>query len=144
MTAGDTQQPGDDELVDAMVQSAFMVMGVLSRVAADHDVSLTQLRVYGILRDRSPRMTELATFLGLDKSTMSGLVDRAEQRGMLARERSRDDARAVHVHITPAGRVVANRVHREVRQALTPAIEGISEARRRQLTDLLTRTLAPH
>ncbi len=50
-------------LTDALAQSAFVVMGALTRIAAEHDLSLTQLRVFGILRDREPRMSELADFL---------------------------------------------------------------------------------
>ena len=74
-----------DGLVDALVQAAFTVMAVLNKVGADNDLSLTQLRVLAILRDRRPRITVLADYLGLEKSTMTGLVDRAEKRGLLER-----------------------------------------------------------
>lgn len=63
--------------------------------------SLTQLRLLGVLRDRRPRMTELAAFLGLDKSTLSGLVDRAERRGLVARDKNPQDRRVVDVFLTP-------------------------------------------
>ena len=74
-----------DGLVDALVQAAFVTMAVLNKVGADNDLSLTQLRVLAILRDRRLRMTALADYLGLEKSTMTGLVDRAEKRGLLER-----------------------------------------------------------
>ena len=73
-----------DELRDALVQISFALMAVLTEVAAEHDLSLTQLRVLGILRDRAPTMAELSTFLGLERSTVSGLIDRAAQRGLVA------------------------------------------------------------
>jgi DNA-binding MarR family transcriptional regulator len=60
-------------------------MAVLNRVSADHDLSLTQLRVIAILRDRRLRMGDLADYLGFDKSTITGLVERAEMRGLLQR-----------------------------------------------------------
>jgi hypothetical protein len=41
------------------------------------------------LRDRRLKMTALADYLGLEKSTMTGLVDRAEKRGLLERARGR-------------------------------------------------------
>ena len=81
--------PEGEALVDALAHSAFVVMGALTRIGAEHELSLTQLRVLGILRDRTPRMAELADYLGLEKSTMSGLVDRAERRGLLERPRRR-------------------------------------------------------
>ena len=66
-----------DSCGTASSSSSFEVIAVLSRAAARHDLSLTQLRMLGVLRDREPRMAELADFLGLDRSTVSGLVDRA-------------------------------------------------------------------
>lgn len=41
-------------------------MAVLTKVAADNELSLTQLRVLAILRDRRLRMTALAGYLGLE------------------------------------------------------------------------------
>lgn len=109
--------PDDDDstdaLVDGLVRSAFQVMGVLTRLGAEHDLSLTQLRVLGILRDRTLRMSDLAAFLGLDKSTMSGLIARAERRGLLTRGTSPGDKRAVVVLITDEGRALIQRLYEE-------------------------------
>jgi len=127
----------DDALEDALVRTSFRVMAVLTRIGSDHDLSLTQLRVLGLLRDRRPRMAELAAFLGLDKSTMSGLVERAERRGLLARDRSPEDRRAVDVFITPAGRELAEQVQDEVREALAPFTDRLRADDRRLLTRLL-------
>ncbi|MGW4946141.1 MarR family winged helix-turn-helix transcriptional regulator [Actinoplanes sp. NPDC004185] len=127
---------------DALVRSAFRVMGVLTRVGAAHDLSLTQLRVLGILRDRRLRMTELAGYLGLDKSTMSGLVDRAERRGLLARGRNPGDKRVVDVFITPAGLELADRVQAEIQRDLAPATGRLDPRQRTQLAGLLELVLA--
>ncbi len=72
-------------LVDALAQLSFAVQGALTRVAAAHDASIIQTRLLGILRDRHPTITELAAFLQLDKSSVTGLVDRAEERGLVRR-----------------------------------------------------------
>jgi DNA-binding MarR family transcriptional regulator len=130
-------------LVDALAQSAYVVMGVLTRIGAEHDLSLTQLRVLGILRDRRVRMTDLAKFLGLDKSTMSGLVDRAERRGLLARGRNPADGRAVDVFMTPAGRELAGQVQGQVSRALAQTSGRLDPQQRATLTHLLERTLDP-
>ncbi|ACZ87331.1 MarR family winged helix-turn-helix transcriptional regulator [Streptosporangium roseum] len=109
-----------DDVVDALVRTTFEVAGVLTRIGGEHDLSLTQLRVLGILRDRRARVTELAAYLGLDKSTMSGLIDRAQRRGLLTRGKNPDDGRVVDVYMTPAGLELAKRVEDEVRRALAP------------------------
>jgi DNA-binding MarR family transcriptional regulator len=126
-----------DTLVDRLVVNAFQVMGVLTRIGAKHDLSLTQLRVLGILRDRRLRMTELATYLGLDKSTMSGLIDRGERRGLLARGKHPEDRRVVDVFITPAGLSLAERLQDEIRRALAPATDHLDPDQRDQLVELL-------
>jgi DNA-binding MarR family transcriptional regulator len=99
------------------------------------------MRVLGILRDRRLRMAELAKFLGLEKSTMSGLVERAERRGLLARAKSAGDGRAVDVFMTPGGRELAERVHAQVRLALAPTTDRLDAGDRRALTGLLERML---
>jgi DNA-binding MarR family transcriptional regulator len=90
--------------VDALVQVSFAVQDVLARAAAEHDLSVTQLRLLGILRDRTPAMAAIAQFLGLDPSSVSGLVDRAERRGLVVRSAATHDARVTIVSLTPTGR----------------------------------------
>jgi DNA-binding MarR family transcriptional regulator len=116
-------------------------MGTLTRIGAEHDLSLTQMRVLGILRDRRPRMAELADHLGLERSTMSGLVARAERRGLLARAKSPSDGRAIDVFLTDAGLDLATRVHDEVRRALTPLTGALDARDARTVTRLLERML---
>lgn len=89
--------------VDALAELTFAVHDVLTRTAAEHDLSVTQLRLLGLLRDRTPSMAAIATHLHLDRSSVSGLVDRAEARGLVARSTSPDDARVTLVSVTPAG-----------------------------------------
>ncbi|WP_067833712.1 MarR family winged helix-turn-helix transcriptional regulator [Nocardia lijiangensis] len=127
----------DDALEDALVRTSFRVMAVLTRIGSEHDLSLTQLRLLGLLRDRRPRMTDLAAFLGLDKSTMSGLVERAERRGLVARGKSPQDRRVVDVFITPMGSELVQRVQEEIHAALAPYTARLAADDRQVLTQLL-------
>ncbi|GGP14050.1 MarR family transcriptional regulator [Nonomuraea glycinis] len=126
-----------DDVLDSLVRTTFEVAGVLTRIGGEHDLSLTQLRVLGILRDRRARMTDLAVYLGLDKSTMSGLIDRAQRRGLLTRGKNPDDGRVVDVYITPAGLELAHRVDGEVRRALAPRTGRLTPEQLDQLVKLL-------
>jgi DNA-binding MarR family transcriptional regulator len=130
-------------LVDVLAQTTFVVMGALTRVGATYDLSLTQMRVLGILRDRRPRMAELANFLGLDKSTMSGLVERAERRGLLVRGKNVDDRRAIDVFMTRAGRKLADQVHADVSRELAAVVSRLDGAEQQLLTRLLGQMLGP-
>ncbi|NUP01148.1 MAG: MarR family transcriptional regulator [Nonomuraea sp.] len=126
-----------DHVLDPLVRTTFEVAGVLTRVGGEHDLSLTQLRVLGILRDRRARMTDLAAYLGLDKSTLSGLIDRAQRRGLLTRGKNPDDGRVVEVYITPAGLELTERVEDEVRRALEPKTGHLDPGQLDQLAHLL-------
>ena len=140
---GEAQSPGADQtpLIDALVRAAFFTTAVLSRVAAEHDLSLTQLRVLAILRDRQGSMSDLASYLGLDKSTISGLVDRAEKRGLLRRTQNPLDGRGIDVALTAGGIELAERGAATVAQALSPLTKTLSVAEARRLTALLERML---
>jgi DNA-binding MarR family transcriptional regulator len=132
-----------DGLVDALAQTAFAITAVLTRGAAEHDLSLTQLRVLAILRGRRLRMSALADHLGLERSTLSGLVDRAESRGLVARAPSPEDRRVVEVLLTPAGVGLAERVTDDIGRELSPLTETLAGRERRQLQGLLERMLGP-
>jgi DNA-binding MarR family transcriptional regulator len=134
-----TQAPEDDDLVDTLVQNAFATMAVLNRICAEHDLSLTLLRVVAILRDRRLGVTALAGYLGLDKSSMTGLVARAEKRGLLDRAANPADGRAVDVFITAAGATLADRVRGEIERALSPMTGELTAAEQRRLQALLQR-----
>src|SRR5271155_3414010 len=128
---------GPTDLIDALVRTAFFTTAVLSRIGAEHDLSLTQLRVLAILRDRQGSMSDLATHLGLDKSTISGLVDRAEKRGLLQRAPSPADGRATDVFLTAGGMQLAELGERKIAESLSPMTGKLTRAETRRLTALL-------
>lgn len=135
----DTLPASGDGLADALSTTAFVVMASINRIAAEHDLSLSLLRVLGILSDRRPRMSELADYLGLEKQTMSGLIARAEKRGLVARAPNADDKRATDVFLTQEGTRLITRLRGEGQAALTPLIEGLAPPDQQLLEVLLLR-----
>lgn len=134
------QAPASDEgLADALVTTAFVTMAVINKIGAENDLSLSLIRVLGILWDRRPRMTELADHLGLEKQTMSGLIARAEKRGLVARAPNEEDGRATDVFLTSDGAKLVKRLRVQGQQALTPIIEQLSASDQQLLQKLLQR-----
>jgi DNA-binding MarR family transcriptional regulator len=130
------------EVLDPLVVVSFTVMARLSEAAAAHDLSLTQLRALAILRDREPRMAELAGYLGLDKSTVTGLVNRAARRGLVERDvPAGGDRRAVRVRLTPDGQRLARLVTAEIAGLIAPMTGRLGPADSRRLGVLLARML---
>ncbi|RKQ92823.1 DNA-binding MarR family transcriptional regulator [Solirubrobacter pauli] len=127
------------ELVDAVAELAFAVHARLTALAARHDLSLTQMRLLGILRDREPPMLELGRHLDLTKSSVSGLVDRAARRGLVERVPGASDGRVVHVRLTDEGRTFARAVEQEAAKALSELLEPLPEPDRARLAQLAVR-----
>jgi DNA-binding MarR family transcriptional regulator len=130
-----------DDLRDALVQISFALMAALTEVAAEHDMSLTQLRMLGILRDREPTMADLATFTGLERSTISGLIDRAAQRGLVVRTADPHDGRSVRVSLTKQARGLVPEVTAAIADRIKPLTGHLSAAEQKRLTALLTKAL---
>jgi len=127
----------DNEFVDALVQSAFGVIGVVGETAAKHGLSLTLFRVCAILRDRALTMSELADYLGLDRSTITGLVDRAAERGLLRRLENERDKRSSRATLTEMGHTTARICAEEVASNLAPLVVRLGPTERERLTGLL-------
>lgn len=70
-------------------------------------------------------MKELGRLLGLDKSSTSGLVDRAEARGLVARVPSQIDRRAVLVSLSDEGRSLVPEVAARFETEIDAADHGI-------------------
>jgi DNA-binding MarR family transcriptional regulator len=129
-------------LVDALVQLSFLVHNALAEIAAQHDLSIIQTRLLGILRDREPTMNALGRHLGLDKSSISGLVDRAERRGLVTRTVSASDRRAVQVSITDTGRQLVDQVAASFTGRIETFTAGLPDADRQALAQLAARIVA--
>ena len=133
---------GDLGLVDALPQLTFAVQGAFGRIAASYDVSLPAARLLGIVRDRQPTIGELATFLQLDKSSVTGLVDRAADRGLVARIASPADRRSVRVAITPEGRELIDAGAADFEAEIAVLVADLTAAQRTRLSVIASRVVA--
>ncbi len=144
LTSMEAETSGAAELTltDALVQLSFAVQAILGRVGADHDLSIIQGRLLGILRDREPTMAALARYLNLDKSSITGLVDRAERRGLVQRAADPSDGRSVRVAVTAKGRALIALTAAEVDREIALLVRDLSGPERQRLAALAGR-IAP-
>lgn len=127
--------------VDGLAQLSFVIHGMLEHRAAEHDLSMIQTRLLGVLRDRRPTMNELARLLGLDKSSVTGLVDRAERRGLVMRVPSETDRRAVLVSLTDDGRSLVSQAAVRFEADVSELLDRLSPPDRATLSRLISRLL---
>ncbi|MFT3697874.1 MAG: MarR family transcriptional regulator [Kofleriaceae bacterium] len=129
------------EIIDQLFQVSFALHAILGTIAAAHELSLIQVRMFGILRDRQPLMQELAAFLGLEKSSLSGLVDRAEARGLVERVPHDQDARAMTIRMTAAGKKLSRVVEQEVYAKADALLAHVTKPDQHRLGEILALVL---
>ena len=105
--------------------------------------TLQMWRVLAALRERDARrMGDLSATTSIEVSTLTRLVDSMEAKGLVARRRAVDDARAVVLHVTPAGRRLTQRLVPIAERYERVALAGFSDAEADRLRAALRRLYA--
>ena len=91
-------------------------------------LSLIHLHVLSLLEADGPlSMTHLAEALDVSVASVTGIVDRLEQRGFVERRRGQDDRRVIVVHRTAAGEAVFSDLAAHRRERLTRLLAEFSD-----------------
>lgn len=127
--------------LELLAQLSFETSERLQERAAEAGLSMQQARLLGILRDREPTINDLTTHLRLDKSSVSGLVIRAERRGLVSRIQHESDGRAVRVRLEPPGRALIDAANARFEEDMRDFFTTLDDAERRQWTAMTARLL---
>jgi DNA-binding MarR family transcriptional regulator len=113
------------------------------RDIADEGVVLQEWRVLAALAAHGPqRLSELALLTSIDLSTLSRLVDRMAGQGLVRRDRSAGDRRALSLRLTAKGRRTTAAIIPTARRYERVALAGFSPVEARTLKRLLSRVYA--
>jgi DNA-binding MarR family transcriptional regulator len=96
---------------EGLIQLSHLVQAAFTRVAALHDLTPVQGRLLCVLAQAPRGMGELARAFGVERAALTGLIDRAERRGLVQRRAVPGDRRAVSVSLTREGGRTAARFH---------------------------------
>jgi len=89
--------------------------------------SLQIWRVLAALRESDGRrMGDLSKTTSIEVSTLTRLVDSMQKNGLVVRRRDAADARAVVLHVTPAGRHLTQRILPVAERYESVALEGFT------------------
>ncbi|MEV6524525.1 MarR family transcriptional regulator [Longispora sp. NPDC051575] len=116
-----------DALDRAMVQ-LFRLRGVLdsSQAAAGLGMSVSEAMALRYLANGPSTQQELGSYLALEKSTVSRLVDAMVSKGWVGKERDPDNRRYLMVTLTEAGIAAAASVAEAMRQRHSGMLEALS------------------
>jgi DNA-binding MarR family transcriptional regulator len=108
-----------DDAATGLFQLSCLVQGTYARVSERHTLTPVQARLLCILADGPRGMAELARCFDVEKAALTGLIDRAERRGLVKRSPAPGDRRALRVTPTDTGRRAAAAFHAEVNAELS-------------------------
>jgi len=135
----------DDAHVDVatgLVQLATLVQAVYARVSERHDLTPVQARLLCVLLDGPRGMAELAHCFGVEKAALTGLMDRAERRGLARRSPVPGDRRALQVTLTDAGHRAAAAFHAEIGAELSRLVASLAPEDREHFRSSMAEIIA--
>lgn len=129
-------------VADGLIQLTGLVQGTYARVSERHDLTPVQALLLCVLLAGPRGMAELAQCFGVEKAALTGLMDRAERRGLAQRSPVPGDRRALQVTLTDAGRRAAAAFHADVRRELARLVSSLSPADRERFGSAIATIVA--
>jgi DNA-binding MarR family transcriptional regulator len=119
------------ELIAAVMATADAFLRESHQLFRPHGLTAAQYNVLNLLAARAEAMSqrELSDVLVVDRSNVTGLLDRMEKAGWVKRTDDPGDRRVYRVSLTAAGRRLWARVHPLYLESVARVTRGLSEAR---------------
>ena len=140
-----TDGPGtgtDADVAGSLVQLTTLVQAIYARVSEHNDLTPVQARLLCVLLDGPRGMAELAQHFGVEKAALTGLMDRAERRGLARRAPVPGDRRALQVTLTDAGHQAAAAFHAELGAQLSGLISSLAPQDREHFRSTMAEIIA--
>ena len=134
----------DADVVRGLLQLSTAVQAIYACVSERHDLTPVQARLLCVLLDGPRGMAELAHCFGVEKAALTGLMDRAERRGLARRSPVPGDRRALQATLTDTGRRAAAAFHAEVGAELSGLVAPLAPAEREHFRAALAQIIAGH
>ena len=105
----------DDNLGIHLFKAYFSIYKYLKRTFSEHDIenmNPTRLGILLALADKDGViMSKLGQKLFLEKSTMTGVIDKMEADGLVERRNDQADRRALRIYLTSKAKRLNERIH---------------------------------
>jgi DNA-binding MarR family transcriptional regulator len=144
--AADAPGPGADDthadVAAGLIQLTTLVQAIYARVSERHDLTPVQARLLCVLLDGPRGMAELAHCFGVEKAALTGLMDRAERRGLARRSPVPGDRRALQVTLTDVGHRTAAAFHAELGAELGGLVSSLAPRDREHFGSTMAEIIA--
>lgn len=127
------------DITAGLIRSAALIHDVHAAVSAEHGLTPQQAQLMCVVGDQPSSMVRLGALLRIGKSSMTGLVDRAERVGLVQRVPSPGDGRSFLIEPTPLGRRTNEEFRAAVGQRLDEVMATLTAQERDSLAAVLTK-----
>ncbi|HVY22280.1 MAG TPA: MarR family transcriptional regulator [Steroidobacteraceae bacterium] len=114
----------------------------MDNVLHPHGLTGAQFTILRRIAENSAHTAaDLCRLLQYDTGSMTRMLDRLEEKGVICRERSPDDRRVVNIRLTASGTNDYPKWREEVRNSLSGMFNALSDEEQAQLRALLSRLI---
>jgi MarR family transcriptional regulator for hemolysin len=107
-------------------ETAHALRKAFDRRACGHGVTRAQWKVlFRLARQPGMRQIELADLLDIEPITLSRIIDRLEESGLVERVADPADRRAWRLHVTDKARPLVEKLHAVANEMIAEAFAGI-------------------
>ncbi len=112
---------------------------------AEHDLTQVQFAaLYAIRANPGADATRLSALIAFDRSTLGGVLERLEAKGLIARDAVEADRRVKRLRLTPAGAALLRRAEAPIRRVQDRLVAPLAPVDRATLIRLLAELADVH
>ena len=135
-----TRSDAISEIMQSLRQIFRAIQDYSQEVSKQFGITGPQLWALKIIStDGRLSLGELTKKMYLHPSTVSGVVDRLEKKGYVARDRGREDRRVVTVHLTPEGKKLVKKAPNPIQGKMVYGLRKLEQRKLNSIYDSVQR-----
>lgn len=110
------------------------------KIQKEHGVSIPQILCLNFLHESAnfqSTQNDIRKFLNLNSSSVSGIINRLEKKGLLARLPKSGDKRVVNIALTSSGDKLINQIPSLLHEQLSHKLHNLAEEKLKQIEESL-------
>lgn len=144
LTNGHKPRFVDGYLAYLLARASFLISNEFHATLARRRIPVMHWRVLATLNEGPLSIKELADFAQCKQSTMSRVIDRMEDLGLLRRTADTVDRRSIRVAVTPKGKLLAQKLMKLAKEHEHTVLEPFGQADGRTLMNVLRKLIELH
>lgn len=130
----------EESLHFLLMQFQFLCCKQMYQIASQQGLLAGQPKVLEfLLHHAGEEQKKIADFFNIKPATVTALLSRMDQSGLIERRRENSDNRAYHIYLTEKGREYARRIASVMHEADERALTGFDEDEKKQFFAQLRR-----